>query len=239
MTEEQSVCYTSNYHSVCKIPNTHDKFEEAHYFLHMMINNYHDADAFRFNMNAFIQALRNITFALQSEKRNIPDFDMWYEEKQTWMKGSVLLKNFVEGRNIVVKRGNLAIKSEAHIGLFRYRKHKLGMIIPVNPFQSSEQLLRVAEEHFVGFLIDEDHSDIGEQCGILRKWVAEDIGEDEVLQLCFEAWRMIGQLLTDAHNLLGMEFYVPTDCEKRPENYQVMLETDLDPSLVEKWGWNE
>lgn len=117
----------------------------------MMINNYHDADGFRFNMNAFIQALRNITFALQSEKRNIPNFDTWYEEKQSWMKESALLKNFVEGRNIVVKRGNLAIKSEAEIGLFRYRKHKLGMMMPVNSFNQAS-IYRRMKESFVFFM---------------------------------------------------------------------------------------
>lgn len=237
MIQDKILCNPLNYHQVCTIPNTHDKFEEAHYFLHMMINNYHHEDGFRFNMNAFIQALRNITFALQSEKRNIPNFDTWYEEKQQWMKASPLLKNFVEGRNVVVKRGNLAIKSEAHIGLFRYRKSKLGMVMPVNPFLSSEDLLRNAEKHFIGFLIDEEHSAIGEQLGLLRKWVVEDFGEDEVLQLCFEAWRMIGQLVTEAHDLLDLEFYVPIDCEELPEKYQVLLETDLNPKLIDKWGW--
>ncbi|PHG79761.1 hypothetical protein [Bacillus wiedmannii] len=237
MIESKNICSESNYHQVCKIPNTHDKFEEAHYFLHMMINHYHNADGFRFNMNAFIQALRNITFALQSEKRKIPNFDSWYEEKQKWMKESLLLRNFVEGRNIVVKRGNLAIRSEAHVGLFRYRKHKLGMIVPVNPFLSSEELLQNAEKYFVGFLIDKEHTAIGEQCGLSRKWVVEDIGEGEVLQLCFEAWRIIGQLLIEAHNLFDLEFHVPVDCEENPENYQVLLETDLNPKLIEEWGW--
>jgi hypothetical protein len=237
MLEDKMQCNMSNYHQICKIPNTHDKFEEAHYFLHMMINNYHDSDGFRFNMNAFIQALRNITFSLQSEKRNIPNFDTWYAEKQQWMKESLLLKNFIEGRNIVVKRGNLAIKSEAYIGLFRYRRHKLGMVIPVNPFISSKDLLKTAEEHYVGFLIDEEHSAIGEQCGILRKWVVEEIGEEEVLQLCFQAWRIIGQLITEAHQILDFEFNVPVDCEESPENYQVLLETDLNPKLAEIWGW--
>lgn len=237
MSKEKDSCNITNYHRVCKIPNTHDKFEEAHYFLYMMIYNYHSADGFRFNMNAFIQALRNITFSIQSEKRNIPNFDKWYEEKQQWMRDAPLLRKFVEGRNVVVKRGNLKIKSEAYIGLFRYREHKLGMLVPVNPFEDSKYLLRIAEEHYVGFLIDEEHSAIGEQCGILRKWVVEDIGDNEVLQLCFEAWRMIGVLLEEAHEKLGLDFNIPQDCEESPENYQVLLETDMNPTLVEKWGW--
>ena len=107
----------------------------------------------------------------------------------------------------------------------------------MNPFISSEYLLKTAEEHYVGFLIDEEHSAIGEQCGILRKWVVEEIGEDEVLQLCFQAWRIIGQLIKEAHQLLGFEFNIPDDCEENPENYQVLLETDLNPKLVEIWGW--
>lgn len=55
-----------------------------------MIFNYHSADGFRPNMNAFFQAHRNITFSIQSEKRNIPNFVKWYEEKQKWMKDASL-----------------------------------------------------------------------------------------------------------------------------------------------------
>lgn len=203
----------------------------------MMINNYHDSERFRFNMNAFIQALRNITFALQYEKRKLPDFDLWYAKKQEWMRESPLLKKFIDGRNIVVKRGNLEIKSKAHIGLFRERNLKLGIAIPVNPFISSLNLLETAEKQFVGILIDGEHSAIGEQCGIHRKWVVEEIGEEEVLQLCFQAWRIIGQLIKEAHEILNHDFYLPEGCEESPKNYQVLLETDLNPDLAKEWEW--
>ncbi|MED4854863.1 hypothetical protein [Bacillus atrophaeus] len=230
-------CHQNNYHEICKIKNTHDKFLEAHHFLFMMMQNYHYPDGFRYNMNAFIQALRNITFALQSEKRVIPNFDLWYEEKQQWMKGNSLLRNFVESRNIVVKRGNLEIKSEAHIGLFKYRTPKLGMLIPVNPFLPSEQLLELASEHYVGLFIDEEHSSIGEQCGIQRRWIVDSIGDDEIVEQCLKAWKIIGSLLAEAHELLDMDFKVITDLECNQEFYRVLLETDVNPNLAEEWKW--
>lgn len=233
-----SICHTLNYHRECKIVNTHDKFEEAHYFLHKMLENYHNANEFRFNLNAFIQALRNITFALQSEKHNLPDFDKWYELKQIEMKQSELLKNFVEGRNIVVKRGNLEVTSEAVVGMFRYRKSKLGMVIPVDPFSSSEILLKHYQESFIGLFIDKEHSAIGEQLGVQRVWKVDSIGETEIIQLCFDAWRKIGEVVKEAHDLVGLEFHIPLDCEENPEEYQILLETDLNPKLIKKWGWN-
>jgi hypothetical protein len=52
-----------------------------------------------------------------------------------------------------------------------------------------------------------------------------------------EAWRMIKVLLNETHKLVELDFNIPHDFEESPENYQVMLETDLDPTLIKKWGW--
>jgi hypothetical protein len=99
-------------------------------------------------------------------------------------------------------------------------------------------LLRRAEEHYVGLYIDEEHSAIGEQCGLVRMWVVEEIGDEEVLKLCFQACRMIGELLNDVQYLVGLEFHIPNDSRVCPDYYQVLLETDLNPQLVDEWGWN-
>ena len=40
---------------------------EAHYFMEQMMNEYHDPIFFRFNLNAFLQALRSVTYVLQKE----------------------------------------------------------------------------------------------------------------------------------------------------------------------------
>jgi hypothetical protein len=39
---------------------------------------YHDPEAFRANLNATIEALKNVTFVRQNEKRRFTAFDRWY-----------------------------------------------------------------------------------------------------------------------------------------------------------------
>jgi hypothetical protein len=51
-----------------------------------MAGEYHDLHAFRYNLNAFVQALRNITFMLQSEEGKPASFEAWYREKQDNMR---------------------------------------------------------------------------------------------------------------------------------------------------------
>src|SRR5262245_32807775 len=96
-----------------------------------MMDEWHNPPQFRANLNAFLQALRNVTFALQSTLADQPRFRSWYEHQQNAMRSDPLLRKFVEGRNIVVKRRNLLLKSTIHIGVFKHRRQKIGMNIDV------------------------------------------------------------------------------------------------------------
>lgn len=111
----------------CPIPDTHQKFEEAAYFLGKSAEHYHVPLEFQFNLNAFIQALRNTTFMLQNEPKKPEGFDSWYASRQTDMKRDELLRRFVQARNIVVKQSSLTARSTASMGVFRGRRYKLGM----------------------------------------------------------------------------------------------------------------
>ena len=51
--------------------------EEAHRLWHRAAESYEDPEEFRMQLNALIQALRNVTFVLQKEKLKIQDFDRW------------------------------------------------------------------------------------------------------------------------------------------------------------------
>lgn len=232
-------CNNQNYIYECPILNTHDKLEEAHYFFHMMMNFYHIADIFRFNLNAFIQSLRHTTFVLQTEKEKIPNFDLWYGKKQEEMKSNSLLKKFSEGRTIVVHRGMLKIKSEAHIGKFRGRQEKMTMGTEIDPFADSEVLLDRIKSMEGGFFIDTEHSEINEQLGIMRTWIIEDLGEEEVVKLCYSAFLEVCEIIKEAHKLLNYDYTIPTDCNKDLHRYRVLLETDINPELVKKWGWDK
>ena len=63
----------------CPLPNAHRRLSECHRLWHHAAETYDDPEGFRTQLNALLQALRNVTFVLQKEKRSIPEFDAWYE----------------------------------------------------------------------------------------------------------------------------------------------------------------
>lgn len=218
------------------ITATVDKFWESWYFLLGMYDNYHEPFAFRYELNAFIQALRNITFMLQSEKSRPPSFEDWYTTQQQKMRSDAHLRRFVGARNLIVKQSMLATASKAHVGLFRGRRFKLGMDTELDPFLDSRTLLEKTTKFMIGFMLDEAHSAIGEQVGIRRTWIVEDIGPNEVTRHCVDALSKMGELLEEAHTLWGSEFDATFQLPDS-EGAFVLLESDIDPTLSLKWGW--
>lgn len=221
----------------CPIPDTHQKFKEATYFLGKCAELYHEPEEFLFNLNAFIQALRNITFMLQSEPSRPEGFGDWYAIKQAEMKMSALLLKFVEARNIVVKQSSLKARSTARSGVFRGRHFKVGMKHSVPLFAPSKWILERLKAR-VGFFLDEEHSQPWEQFGIYRIWVVEELGEQEVLGLCVNVLNQIGAIVENAHRFFGADVE-STVVEVDMLRTQTLLETDVNPSLVGKWGWND
>ena len=218
------------------ISSTADKFWESWYFLLKVVDCYHDPHTFRYNLNAFIQALRNITFILQSEPSKPDGYQAWYDGWRKRLSGSEVASRFLKARNIIVKQEMLAAASEVRVGIFRGRRFKLGTGGPVDPFNYSARILRLAQEHYISFMIDEEHSAIGEQLGVWRKWVVPCLGPEEVTQYCTLALKEFRILLAEAHALWGVEM----DCSFELPNItaaQVLLESDVDPGLIEKWGW--
>ena len=221
----------------CPLAQTDDKFSEAHYFMDRMMVEYHDPMAFRYNLNAFLQALRNVTFVLQKDLAHRSGFQEWYPERQQTMRRDPLLHQFVEGRNIVVKQRSLEINSTAVVGFFRRRTLKLGFPMDVPTHLSSKHLVENVAP--LSEFIDAEHSAIGEQYGVRRDWYAPELGEGNVITLCDLAWVKIGQVLSEAHDFAGWHSVPPVEHGHKAEDCDVLLEMDLDPSLPGKWGWVE
>ena len=221
----------------CPLAQTDDKFIEAHYFVSRMMDEYHDPMPFRYNLNAFLQALRNVTFVLQKEFSHRDSFREWYQERQKTMKDDPLLRKFVDGRNVVVKKRSLELNSKATTGVFRSRTLKLGLAGDVPTHLPSRHLIeRMALK---SGLIDPDHFAIDEQYGVRREWYAPELGDGNVISLCDLAWVKIGRVLSEAHDFAGWHSMPPVEHGHKVEDCAVLLEMDLDPSLPEKWGWAE
>ena len=53
-----------------KIEASLDRFQEAHYWIHMLEEHYHQADPFRWYLNAFLKAIKEVPLLLASELQN-------------------------------------------------------------------------------------------------------------------------------------------------------------------------
>jgi|SRR3989338_949614 len=223
----------------CPIPSTHEKCAEARYFLVQCLFSYHTPQPFIFNLNAFIQAIRNITFMLQSENSKLIGFQEWYEHKREEMRMQPTLRRLVEARNIVVKQNSLTSKSSVACGLFRGRRMKLSMSTDIPPFAKTEKLLEITSKFVCNMFLGGKHEIIGEQAGVERTWVVEELGDGEVIAKCIDAMNYMIALVEEAHQFSGcsskLEFFGLADMRE----FTVLLETDADPSLFEKWNWIE
>ena len=82
----------------CPIPMTHRRLKHAHLLWHQCLDAYHAPERFLANLNATIEALRNITFVAQKEKSAFKDFDAWYKPRQEILKADATAKWLNEAR---------------------------------------------------------------------------------------------------------------------------------------------
>ncbi len=217
--------------------NTHDKFQESHYFISQMVHTYHEPEPFRWNFDAFLQSLRSVTLVMQKELTDQNIKDDWYKKEQEWMKKDKILLAVVEGRNIVVHQGMIQQSSNAEMGMFRGTMLKLAAVMPVPPQISSETLLERAKKT-LGF-VDEEHSALGEQYGVRRQWFCKIFGDEKIVSACDKAWSRIGRVFVKAHEQVGRVFDGPPEHGHDTSRISLLLESDVDPSLPEKWGWTK
>lgn len=222
----------------CPVPSAHEKCNEARYFLIQSLLHYHSPRPFLYNLNAFIQAFRNITFMLQSEDYKPQGFQEWYKIKQEEMRNLPTLRRLVDARNIIVKQSSLTAKSTVQCGLFKGRRMKLSIKTDIKPFTETEKILEPTSKFVDNLFLGGKHETVGEQAGVERVWIVEELGEGELLAKCIDSINYMIALIEEAHQLSdkksGLEFFGIVDMRE----FSVLLETDIDSSLPTKWGWH-
>ena len=206
-----------------------------------MFDEFHEPAPFRWNLNAFLQALRSVPEMAQAELAPHPGFKGWWEGHLKTLKEDELLRRFKDGRNFVVHEGALNRRSRVEAGLFRGRRMKLAVSWEVHPDVPSRDVLARIADVFLGSILEEGHSAIGEQLGVRRTWVVEELDPDrDGVSVCHAAWARVSHFVADAHRFAGA--YFPTIPESTDEGHDVesvnvLLESDVDPTLHQKWGW--
>jgi hypothetical protein len=167
----------------------------------------------------------------------------WRKTRVDQLKEDPLFKAFSRGRDIVVHRGSLVRGSAVELGLFRNHTIKFAISTDVKSDEPSHNLLqRIQNDPSSNVFIDPDHPFIGEQLGVKRTYREKALStEHDVLTASDLAWRQVRQVLADSHDHLNI---IPDIAEEAcmewhaVQHHDTWLETDADPSLIEKWGWD-
>jgi len=158
---------------------------------------YFSPDDFRIEINACIQALRNVTFALQADKTSIPNFDHWYGAWQSRMRADAKMRWSVEARNTIVKAKDLELHSKLRASLVG---SYLDSEVPTLQTQFSPQITTtniLAE--FKKREVPPEYLQHA-QLRIERRWVINDFPASEFLEVLAYCWNFLSRVLIDLPN---------------------------------------
>jgi hypothetical protein len=180
--------------SQCPIPATHDRLAEVHHWWHEMAHWYHKPEPFRYRVGAFIQAARNVTWMLQTEKAVFEEFG-WYEAWAKRAKDDPVLKWLKDTRNDLVKQQALEPNSWLEMRCIgnprlpgRKDKHPAQML--VSPFQCTHYYI------MRGPPTDHVHE-------FTRHWSMDGLDGRELLEVCADVYDRLDEVVQEAHERLG------------------------------------
>ena len=186
-----------------RIESSLDRFREAHYWIHMLERHYHQADPFRWYLNAFLKAIKEVPQLLTMELQNEKGFKEWFSDQRKQLHADPLIDRFTQQRNQVVHQRMLLPNSSCRVGVTELRGLKLGMDFKTDPREDSDvamdHYLRAASEwDYLGILIPDEDSI---PC-VQREWRLDDL-DGEVVDLCAKAWLRIGKTIGAVLGWLG------------------------------------
>jgi hypothetical protein len=236
----------------CLIPMTHRRLKHAHLLWHQCLDAYHDPERFLANLNAAIEALRNITFVVQKEKSAFKDFDEWYKPRQEILKADATAKWLNEARVNIVHQGDLESSSHAEVRIITYEEKTIwtGEV----PIHTPARL--ILENPSLLALLDSSKDkapDLADSVLLIeRKWSTKELNGREILSALAHVYGLLADLVLDAHSRLGQFACIPVEephpdfralqdrtgllrcmsasVEERTERYKTDKETEIVPS---------
>lgn len=188
-----------------KISSALDRFQEAHFWIHMMEEYYHSADPFRWHLNVFLKALKEVPDLLQMAMQKEDGFTKWFRERRSQLSADPLIATLSKQRDLVVHRSMLVPQSSGTIGITEGRGFKAGITLPVHPLEDSDKaMLRYAlhfkDHDFLGLVTPDEDS---MPC-VHREWRLSEFDE-ELVDLCARAWLRVGETIDAVLRWQGAE----------------------------------
>lgn len=184
-----------------------DRWHESHWYLHQIELNYHDADALRYSMNAFIRSLREIPDMITMALQNHDGFPEWHKliRKELELKDSLFSK-IIQHRRHIVHKSMLKPESKAFVASIRGYTIKAQFGFYVDPFEDSDLSINRFIEHSKKnpILMQALAPDEVQVLALIREWHIEGFDE-EIIGAFRNAWLRVTTYLSDILEFLGEE----------------------------------
>lgn len=155
------------------------------------VSDYQEPEGFRIAINACIQSLRNVTFALQSQKHDIENFDVWYESWRQALKTDIVMRWCVEARNTIVKQQDLETNSVCLASLSFDYGEPIQNKLPVPPFSTAQQIALLIKPTLPDKLQDYGYLNVE------RRWTVNGLEDIELLEALAYALNVLRTLIFD------------------------------------------
>lgn len=186
--------------STCPLAAVHQRMEDAHRLWHQALESYFDPEAFRVALQGCIQTLRTVTWLLQNNKRDIPQFDVWYPCWQEKMRTDQVMRWLVTARNKIEKQGDLATFSMVHARVVAsYFDEGPEIQVKAELFDDATVLFKKIPRDFLERQVIEH--------GVLqieRRWVDSELSAWELMDALSHVYGQLSILIDDAHRQLGI-----------------------------------
>jgi hypothetical protein len=186
--------------------STRDKLNEAEYFLAQMETTMDNKNAFRYNLSAYISALRSTTMFMQKEYAHTPNFPSWYLIKQTQMKADKILSFFNHQRKSTIHIKPIVTHAQVqfHSPAFNIAKYTgeepLSFTITASVEESGKPVMQVTN------IVDPAGIMAGE-ASIETQWLFDDLPQEDnpenkdVIVLCKEQLDKISAIVSECEQL--------------------------------------
>ena len=196
-----------------------DRWHECHWHLHQMEANYHQPDAFRYALNAFIRAIADVPELVTKNLERHESVRRAIKPKLEALKATDLFSILRRRRNFIVHQGMLDVESKGAIHTMEGNTVKLSFPFRVEAWESSDDAY---ERYKEACRKDQFWRGIGPDCdsspAIVRTWMIPDIPGRDLLEVAFDAWTLVGQLLSETVVALGADALdLSMPCRHAPE----------------------
>lgn len=185
--------------------------------------NYHEPEPFRYALNSFIRAVKEVPVILRADIQQNIAVRKEIAPLLQKVSQSDLFAILHKRRDFIVHQGMLNLESRGSVGTTEGHKIKISFPFRVYPHESSDEAyVRYKEKCRTDKVLRGLGPDCDSAPAIWRTWMLPQFPNRDLLEIAFEAWSLLGELLSATVGVLGgdpLDLSMP--CRHAPEDVKI------------------